>query len=68
MPGFDRTGPMGKGSRTGRGQGLCRPRSQSTKEDNMGDELPDERRLGLRLGRGFRRGRGNGGGFGRRRG
>jgi hypothetical protein len=26
MPGFDRTGPMGMGSMTGGGRGLCNPR------------------------------------------
>ncbi|MDI6718096.1 MAG: DUF5320 domain-containing protein [Methanomicrobiales archaeon] len=25
MPGFDRTGPLGRGPRTGRGMGYCRP-------------------------------------------
>lgn len=62
MPGLDKTGPQGRGSKTGRGLGLC----NATIEPLM--------RSGLRqgffglvrgLGRGFGRGRGSGRGFGR---
>jgi hypothetical protein len=55
MPGFDRTGPEGKGSRTGRGLGRCNPKN-SEKND---DQLDDFRPVG-RMGRGYRRGRGRG--------
>lgn len=46
MPGFDRTGPMGAGARTGRGMGNC-----------ADDEHPDvaPRGLGFGRGRGWRR-------------
>lgn len=43
MPGFDRTGPEGKGARTGRKMGRCNPENQ----DNTGNPR-----------RGFRRGKG----------
>jgi len=63
MPGFDRTGPLGKGSRTGRGFGKCDPEK---------GESPDESnntRFGRGLGRGRGgRGRGLGRGMGRGRG
>ena len=51
MPGYDKTGPEGKGQRTGRGAGSCDP----------GKEQPDEIFYGL-----GRRGlpRGCGGGLG----
>lgn len=49
MPGFDKTGPEGKGPMTGRGMGPCNP---NTPKD-----------LGRGLGRG--RGRGRGRGLGR---
>lgn len=46
MPGFDRTGPWGEGSRTGWGQGLCAP--------SPPEADPREFRRGRQ--RGFRRG------------
>ena len=48
MPRFDRTGPEGKGSRTGRELGKCNPASKDS---------PDESRFG----KGFRRGQNQGG-------
>ncbi len=50
MPGGDRTGPLGRGPRTGRGLGYC-----------SGSDRPGfmSRTFG-RLGLGFRRGRGGG--------
>lgn len=67
MPGFDRTGPLGQGSKTGRKLGKC-----STENETLTDEFPG-RGLGRRLGRRFRLGGnwnfpGQGKGFGRRRG
>ena len=59
MPGFDRTGPDGKGPLTGRTLGKCDPNKQSPAEDVSGEENPYERGFG----RGFGRGRN----FGRRR-
>ena len=55
MPGLNRTGPLGAGPRTGRGLGLCNPRSGGY-----------ERVLAWGFGRGrrFSRGRGFGRGFG----
>lgn len=47
MPGFDRTGPKGEGSKTGRGLGKCSP-----------DKETNERGLGRGLGRGQGRGLG----------
>jgi hypothetical protein len=38
MPGFDRTGPLGKGQGTGRGFGRCRPENQV---GNVPGELHD---------------------------
>ena len=56
MPGLDRTGPEGKGSRTGRNRGRCNPENER-----------NERWSGLGLGRGLgRRGRQGGRGLGRR--
>ena len=49
MPARDRTGPWGEGPRTGRGLGLCNPRSAA---------------YGPRFSWGFGRGRGFGRGFG----
>ena len=57
MPGLDRTGPEGTGSRTGRGLGKCNPESQSKGTDTTSNDDPDER--GFR--RGFGRGRAQGG-------
>jgi hypothetical protein len=58
MPGFDRSGPMGQGSMTGRGMGKCNPDAPST-----------EQLYGFGRGMGCRRGFGAGcGGVGRGRG
>lgn len=48
MPGFDRTGPEGQGSRTGRQMGKC-----SNKDDNGSGQEPQ---IGRGLGRGMGRG------------
>jgi hypothetical protein len=69
MPGFDRTGPEGKGSRTGRGLGKCNPNTQNKDDTEVADEL----RNGLRMRRGrglakrvgLGRGKGRGRGLGR---
>ncbi len=55
MPGFDRTGPEGRGSMTGRGAGYC-----------AGNETPRfaNRGFGYGRGRGVMRGAGRGFGFG----
>jgi len=55
MPGGDRTGPRGEGSRTGWGLGLCEG------DDQPGNETP---RPYARMGRGFRGGGRNFGGRG----
>ncbi|MDD4146648.1 MAG: DUF5320 domain-containing protein [Clostridia bacterium] len=52
MPGFDGTGPLGQGSRTGRGLGYCTP------------GVGFGRGFGRGLGRGLRRGYGAGYGYG----
>jgi Family of unknown function (DUF5320) len=66
MPGFDRTGPMGAGSMTGGGRGLCGPgdlsRPSAHREFRMGGDRGFGR--GMRRGRGFGRGLGYGRGFG----
>ena len=67
MPGYDRTGPVGAGPRTGRGVGRCRRASEETRsvEDRYqgGDAGWDGRPWAGGRGRGF-----GGGGRGRRRG
>lgn len=50
MPGFDRTGPEGKGSMTGRGMGPCNPNAPKGFGRGRG------RGLGRGIGRGFGRG------------
>lgn len=55
MPGFDGTGPMGQGSRTGRGLGRCNPANDTGEKNTMGYQVP----MGGGFGRGF--GRGSGG-------
>jgi len=62
MPNFDKTGPMGEGPNTGRGQGDC--------NDNQPNSNVNSPRRGFGFGRGFRRGFGRCfgrcfGGFGR---
>jgi Family of unknown function (DUF5320) len=54
MPGLDRTGPEGKGSRTGRAMGKCNPKR---------DDSPTQEELQARgrgMGRGFGKGMGRG--------
>ena len=59
MPGGDRTGPEGRGPKTGRGAGYC------AGSDEPGFTDPDQRR-GAGFGFGFGFGRGRGGGRGGR--
>lgn len=59
MPRKDGTGPEGKGSKTGRGQGTCNPDSK-----NSGSAI----RKGRGAGQGAGRGAGSGGGKGRGKG
>jgi hypothetical protein len=73
MPGLDKTGPRGKGPRTGGGFGICSPDEGVKRRKKDQDDVLD--RLGLgrggrprglgRRGRGGRRPRGRG--FGRNR-
>ncbi len=51
MPGFDKTGPSGQGSRTGRRMGNCNSENVSNSEELI-NRLGRE--LGRRFGRGFR--------------
>lgn len=76
MPGFDRTGPMGEGSRTGRQSGKCNPENRRN-NDGMAEEQPRRGFFGLRIrngqdsgnsGAGANRGRGQGNGRGKGRG
>lgn len=66
MPGFDRTGPQGQGSRTGRQMGKCNPKKNSSEKGQQPTDSPEQgmgrgpvRSLGKRLGLGRRLGRGN---------
>ncbi len=53
MPGFDRTGPLGEGEMTGRGEGYC-----MVEADELGRTGTGLRRLaGFRRGLGLGRGR-----------
>ena len=65
MPGYDRTGPWGQGSRTGGGFGVCGPRSQEAEPDAPFYGRGSGRGGGRGMQRGFRRGFCN---FGRGRG
>ena len=67
MPGFDRTGPEGKGSRTGRAFGKCNPESQSSDKDSTTLDEKDVRGAGKGFGRGRGSFRGQGRGLGRNR-
>ncbi|MBN1952791.1 MAG: DUF5320 domain-containing protein [Bacteroidales bacterium] len=60
MPGFDRTGPEGQGSQTGRRLGKCNPNARKTENQQNADEF--SMGLGLRRGRGASRGSGMGNG------
>jgi len=66
MPGLDRTGPMGAGSVTGGGRGLCRPDGLSRPSAPRGFRMGGGRGFGRGMGRsrGFGRGLGYGRGFG----
>jgi len=66
MPGFDRTGPLGAGSMTGGGRGLCGPGGLSRPSATVGFRMGDGRGFGRGMGRsrGFGRGLGYGRGFG----
>ncbi len=62
MPGLDRTGPEGQGSRTGRQMGKCTPR------DKQQDATPENKKLkGGEMNPGRGRGKGLGRGLGRNR-
>jgi len=71
MPGLNRTGPEGRGSRTGRGAGKCNPDSQSNGTESSSIDSADEKGFGRGLGKGRALGsnkfRGGGRGFGRNR-
>jgi len=65
MPGFDGTGPEGRGPRTGRGLGRCNPDNTNPTTDVAENDFPYGRGRGY--GRGYGRGpagRGRGRGFG----
>ncbi|MEX0982655.1 MAG: DUF5320 domain-containing protein [Bacteroidales bacterium] len=67
MPGFDRTGPNGEGSRTGRALGKCNPERDN--DPNLeDDDLRGGRGRRFRLGQGWWKGRNRGSGFGSRAG
>ena len=66
MPGFDRTGPNGQGSQTGRGLGKCNPKNQKLNEQV--DQEDYSRGLGGGFGRGRVRNRWRGFGLGQGRG
>ena len=65
MPGGDRTGPRGLGSRTGRGLGYCAGYDNPvyTKGSGMGFGRGGGRGRGVGYGRGFGYGRGHGWGY-----
>lgn len=69
MPGFDRTGPGGQGSRTGRQLGKCNSNNAQSVEQESSEEL--QKRMGLARGKGLGRkqkagkGKGSGRGLGR---
>jgi hypothetical protein len=74
MPGFDRTGPQGKGPLTGRRRGFCRD-IQTTQTEKTSEQSAENKEVIYGVGRGGRPrggGRGNcyrgGRGFGRFRG
>jgi len=64
MPGFDRTGPMGAGSMTGGGRGLCGAGGLSRPSAPSGFRMGGARGFGRGMARGRRLGRGLG--YGRR--
>lgn len=70
MPNYDRTGPQGEGSLTGRQMGKCNPENKDTEPDDStpGQGFQNRFRGGQEMGQGRGRGRGLGRGFGRGRG
>ena len=66
MPGFDKTGPEGKGPMTGRKMGRCTD-TANTDNNNIQEEDRYRNGYGRGMGNRWRHGRGNGRGFGRRR-
>jgi len=66
MPGLDGTGPRGEGPRTGGGRGFCPPNATSTSPTSQVRYGRGLGPCGRGLARGFRGGRGYGGGWGRR--
>jgi hypothetical protein len=66
MPGLNSTGPEGKGPRTGRGLGRCKPNDQENNFSHANENEP--RALGKGLGRRLGKGIGAGRGLGRRSG
>jgi hypothetical protein len=63
MPGYDRTGPLGQGPRTGRGAGKC-GKTKATPRSDVGQGAGRRSGQGMAAGRGT----GRGGGRGRRAG
>jgi hypothetical protein len=63
MPARDGTGPLGQGSRTGRGLGKCKPKQLSASQISSPDVIYTSgwfgRMWGNTFGRAFRRGRRN---------
>lgn len=62
MPGFNQTGPMGQGPRTGRGMGKCKgtPVEDTTIDNNTPATGAGQGQGGQGLGRGQGQGRGQG--------
>lgn len=46
MPGFDRRGPIGQGTRTGRSMGKCNPDNETSGKNIAEDEFPEGRGIG----------------------
>lgn len=66
MPDFDRKGPEGQGSQTGRGVGKCNPRDKNPNEQAVSEDYSKGRGRRLFRGLGLGRGKGVGRGQGRR--
>jgi hypothetical protein len=62
MPGLDKTGPLGKGSRTGKGMGNCVTQSSSINKNNEIQDIENPKNLKRRM----RMGRQGGVGIGNR--
>jgi hypothetical protein len=66
MPGYDQTGPLGRGSMTGRRMGRCANEGRKVKEDEiMNESLQENVQNGRFFGRGFGRMNRSDFGFGR---